>query len=153
MEILSRSTEETLNVGRHFAHYLKPQDIVALFGELGSGKTVLVKGIAQGLGIDKDRINSPTFVLIKQYAGKIPLYHFDLYRLKDLKSIIRLGFEEYFYGQGITVVEWADRMKELLPDEYLKIELSIEGENTRRIKFFPQGKKYKVRFKNLALLT
>jgi len=144
MQIISQSVNETLNTGKIIAKHLKKSDIICLFGQLGSGKTVLTKGIAQGLGVNKNRVISPSFVLIRQYSkAKIPLYHFDLYRLKATKDILELGYEEYFYSEGVSVIEWADRLKYLLPKEYLKIELIIKADKIRLLKFSSFGKRYK----------
>ncbi|MDP1852989.1 MAG: tRNA (adenosine(37)-N6)-threonylcarbamoyltransferase complex ATPase subunit type 1 TsaE [Candidatus Omnitrophota bacterium] len=130
MRLVTRSVSETKELGAMIARSLKPSDIVALFGELGSGKTVLVKGIAEALGIKSDRVVSPTFVLIREYKAKIPLYHFDLYRLKKI-NIQSLGFDEYFYGNGISVIEWADRIEWQLPKGSLRIKISIIDKNKR----------------------
>ncbi|OGX19342.1 MAG: tRNA (adenosine(37)-N6)-threonylcarbamoyltransferase complex ATPase subunit type 1 TsaE [Omnitrophica WOR_2 bacterium RBG_13_44_8b] len=144
MRLISNSVQDTLNIGKAMAEILQKGDIVCLFGELGSGKTVLTKGIALGLGVKKTPINSPSFVLIRQYAGgKIPLYHFDLYRLKALKDIMSLGCEEYFYDEGITVIEWADRLNYLLPEEFIKIELSFRTGSKRQLRFSAFGGRYK----------
>lgn len=133
MRIISKSTNETKKIGRRLAKILAPSSVVALFGDLGSGKTVLVKGIAEGLGLSARNVVSPSFVLIREYKAKIPLYHFDLYRMKKA-DIYKLGFDEYFYGEGISVLEWADRIEHSLPKGYLRIELSIKDRNTRLIK-------------------
>lgn len=145
MRIISDSVKETLSIGRKIAKNLRKGDIICLFGQLGSGKTVLTKGIASGLGADKKRIISPSFVLIRQYTQrkKLPFYHFDLYRLKAARDIMVLGYEEYFYGDGVTVIEWADRLKYLLPKEYLKIELFIRNDNQRLLEFSAFGRHYK----------
>ncbi len=144
MQMISYSVADTLRIGRAIAKNLNKGDIVCLFGQLGSGKTVLTKGIAWGLGINKKRVISPTFVLFRQYLqGKFPFYHFDLYRLNQPRDLLNLGYEEYFYDQAITVIEWAERMKYFLPSESLKIELSIESERQRLIKFRAKGKRYK----------
>jgi tRNA threonylcarbamoyladenosine biosynthesis protein TsaE len=144
MKIISKSINGTLNIGRALAKYLKKSDIICLFGQLGSGKTVLTKGIALGLGINKNKIVSPSFVLIRQYSkAKLPFYHFDLYRLKNPRDILILGYEEYLYDDGITVIEWADRLKGYLPDEYLKIEITIKDKNSRLFKLEGFGKHYK----------
>lgn len=143
IRFLSHETTETLKIGRKLAGYLQKGDIVCLFGNLGSGKTVLTKGIASGLGIEQDKIISPTFVLIHQYTGaKLPFYHFDLYRLDNFKGILELGYEEYLYGDGITVIEWADRLKTLLPSEYLKVELAVTNKHQRILKFTALGRRY-----------
>lgn len=143
MKIVSKSISKTLKIGRIIAKNLQKGDIICLFGELGSGKTVLTKGIAEGLGIKKNKIISPTFVLIREHKAGVPFYHFDLYRLKSPKEILVLGYEEYFYDDGITVVEWADRLRYLLPKECLKIELGIKTARQRRLRFIPIGERYK----------
>jgi tRNA threonylcarbamoyladenosine biosynthesis protein TsaE len=143
MKIISKSARQTLSIGRIICGNLQPSDIVCLFGQLGSGKTVLAKGIAWGLGIKKDKVASPSFVLIREYAqGKIPLYHFDLYRLNNPQDILCLGYEEYLYAQGICVIEWAERLKYLLPKEFLKIELSLKPDKQRELKFSACGMRY-----------
>ncbi len=143
MEIISRSVNQTLNIGRKISARLGAGDIVCLFGELGSGKTVLSKGIAWGLGINRSSIVSPSFVLIRQYyRSRVPLYHFDLYRLKALKDIAFLGYEEYLYGEGISVVEWADRLGKIMPKEYLGVELAVKGKTQRVIGLKARGRHY-----------
>lgn len=133
-----------MKIGKLIAGNLKSGDIICLFGELGSGKTVLVKGIAEGLGIKGEKIISPSFVLIREHhQGKLPLYHFDLYRLKSPSAILGLGYEEYFYDEGITVIEWADRLKYLLPGESLKIEISFRTPAQRLLEFSAKGSRYK----------
>jgi len=150
MKIISKSVNRTLNIGKAIAKSLKKGDIICLFGQLGSGKTLLAKGIASGLGIDKERIISPSFVLIRQHIGKkLPFYHFDLYRLKAARDIFGLGYEEYFYDEGVTVIEWADRLKYLLPQDFLKIELRVKGNNQRLFKFTPLGRRYKELLDNI----
>lgn len=150
MEILSQSVNQTIKIGRIIARNLKSGDIICLFGELGSGKTVLVKGIAQGLGIKRDEVISPSFVLIRQHhQGKLPLYHFDLYRLKTASAILGLGYEEYFYDQGASVIEWADRLKYLLPQNFLKIELSYKSDTQRLLNFTAIGSRYKELLKKI----
>jgi tRNA threonylcarbamoyladenosine biosynthesis protein TsaE len=144
MKIISHSVKDTLRLGSKIAKNLKNGDIICLFGELGSGKTVLTKGIARGLGIKRNEIISPSFVLIRQYTGaKIPLYHFDLYRLEAAQDIIALGYEEYFYGAGVSVIEWADRLKHLLPEEFLKIELTLRPKTERLLKLSACGRRYR----------
>lgn len=150
MQLVSRSVDETINIGSRIGRYLYPGDILCLFGNLGSGKTVLTQGIARGLGIKEDKIISPTFVLLRQYTqARIPFYHFDLYRLKTPKDILSLGYEEYFYDEAVTVIEWADRLKYLLPAEYLKIELLIKNTQQRILKFSPSGRPYRQLLKRL----
>jgi tRNA threonylcarbamoyladenosine biosynthesis protein TsaE len=150
MEIISNSVNDTIKIGRALAKNLKQGDIICLFGELGSGKTVLTKGIALGLGIARGRVISPSFVLIRAHLkAKLPLYHFDLYRLKSPRDIAALGYEEYLYGEGVTVIEWADRLKYLLPKEFLKVELSFKGASQRLLKFSASGRRYKELSKNI----
>lgn len=133
-----------MKIGRRLARKLQKGDIICLFGKLGSGKTVLTKGIAQGLGIEKSRVISPSFVLMRQHLKvRLPLYHFDLYRLKQPKDILDLGYEEYLFAEGISVIEWADRLNYLLPKEFLKIELFLKEGFERLIKFTALGERYK----------
>jgi len=144
MKVISKSVNETIKIGKIIAKNLKSGDIICLFGELGTGKTTLVKGIAWGLRIKKEKVVSPTFVLIREHhRGTLPLYHFDLYRLKSTASILELGYEEYFYDEGVTVIEWADRLKYLLPQEFLKIQLSIRKDAQRLLKLTAKGSRYK----------
>jgi len=134
LKITSNSIEETFSIGSRLAAGLKKGDVVALIGELGAGKTVLTKGIAKGLGVKDVRyVNSPTFVIIKEYKGDVPLYHFDLYRLSAPGSLDEICYDEYFYGDGVTVVEWADKIERLLPKKHLEVRLSVAGENKRKI--------------------
>ena len=150
MEFTSNSVNDTLRIGRRIAKELKPSDIVCLFGDLGTGKTVLTKGIACGLGINSSAITSPSFVLLRQYPKvKLPLFHFDLYRLVETKDIAGLGFEEYFYGPGVSVIEWAQRLDCLMPKDYLKIELSVKGPSRRGFKFYAFGDRYKELLKKI----
>lgn len=127
-----------------------PGDILCLFGDLGTGKTVLVKGIAAGLGGQDKEVISPSYVLIRQYAKtKVPLYHFDLYRLDACSEIVFLGYEEYLYSGAISVIEWADRLKHLMPQQYLKIRLTIGPGCARRLKFSAKGTRYKELLKRI----
>lgn len=144
MQIISKSVGDTLRLGRKIAKNLQRGDIVCLFGEFGSGKTVLTKGIAAGLGIKKNAIISPSFVLMRQYYGrKLLLYHFDLYRLKAAKDILGLGYQEYLYDEAVSVIEWAERLKYLLPKEYLGVGLFIRQNSQRLFKFSAKGERYK----------
>jgi tRNA threonylcarbamoyladenosine biosynthesis protein TsaE len=143
MQIISKSVKATLNIGRGMAKHLQRGDIICLFGQLGSGKTVLTKGIAWGLGISRGAVSSPSFVLISQYAGrKLALNHFDLYRLKEQREILTLGYEDYLYGEAVSVIEWADRLGDLLPKECLKIELRIKSDRRRVLKFSALGSRF-----------
>jgi len=143
MRILSDSLKKTLEIGKKISGRLEKGDIICLSGELGSGKTVLTKGIASGLGIKAQDITSPTFVLIREYhKARIPLYHFDLYRLKSENELLVLGYEEYFYNDGVSVIEWADRLKCILPKDCLKIKLSAKGKNRRLLEINACGRHY-----------
>ncbi len=142
MKIVSRSAGKTRQIGRLLAKGIKKGDIICLFGSLGSGKTELTKGIAQGLGIKSQEIISPTFVLLRRHLGSVALYHFDLYRLERVKDILNLGYEEFLYNDAVSVIEWADRLKCLLPKEYLKINLKVLGKTMRRIEIEPVGERY-----------
>ena len=140
--LVTKSVQETMRFGERLAKQLKAGDVVALFGDLGSGKTTLVKGIAKGLKVKTAQVNSPTFVLMNVYEGKLPIYHFDLYRLEDTKEIDRLGCDEFFYDKGIAIIEWAERLKELLPKEYLGIELTHKNEKERALTLTAHGERY-----------
>jgi tRNA threonylcarbamoyladenosine biosynthesis protein TsaE len=132
MEKTTFSPEQTKEFGRALAKELKAGSVVALTGPLGSGKTVLIQGICSGLGVT-EFVTSPSFVIINEYPGKFKVYHFDLYRLENLEEFIKLGYEEYFYGNGITLIEWAEKITNFLPQERIQIDLEILSENERRI--------------------
>ncbi len=132
--MITNSARETMLIGEKLARKLKPGDMIALSGDLGSGKTTFTKGIGKGLGVkDSKRINSPTFVLIKEYNGRVPLYHLDLYRLDDLEGIENLAIEEYIYGNGVTVIEWAEKIKSILPEKHIFVKLKVKGDNKREV--------------------
>jgi len=139
----SKNAKETEALGERLARLLKGGEIIALSGELGSGKTTFTKGIARGLGVDNaEYVNSPSFVLIKEYSGRVNLYHFDLYRLDNLYEIEYIGIQEYLNSNGVVVIEWAQKLKELLPEEFLKISIKITGNNRRNFEFEGFGKRY-----------
>ncbi|PKM82821.1 MAG: tRNA (adenosine(37)-N6)-threonylcarbamoyltransferase complex ATPase subunit type 1 TsaE, partial [Firmicutes bacterium HGW-Firmicutes-13] len=120
LEIITKSPEETLKLGTILGTLLQKGDVIGLFGELGTGKTVFTRGIARGLKVE-DYVTSPTFTLINEYSGSLPLFHFDVYRLDDPEELLELGYEEYFYGEGITVIEWAEKIEDYLPPGYLAV--------------------------------
>lgn len=127
-----KSEEDTKKFGLALAKQLKSGSIVALIGDLGTGKTTLTKAIAEGLGV-KEMITSPTFSIVHEYHdGRLPLYHFDVYRIGEIEEMYELGYEEYFYGEGICIVEWADLIWELMPEESVTIRIEYgESENER----------------------
>ena len=140
MEFITKSPEETKAFGEKWGQALQPGDIVALVGELGAGKTCLVQGLLRGLNVkDKYSGRSSTFVLINEYEGRLPVYHFDIYRLNDLREMIDLGYEEYLYGRGVTIIEWADKMGNLLPKDCIKVELLITDIDQRCLKILSSG--------------
>lgn len=138
----THSPEETQEIGVQIGTQLRPGDVVALIGDLGAGKTCLTQGIAQGVGVYQDQtVNSPSYILINEYEGKIPIYHIDLYRLERLEDIVALGLEDYLEGDGICVIEWGDRMDELLPESHIQVTITAEDESTRAITVSPIGAK------------
>lgn len=134
MRYQSESPEETYEIGRRLGSEAAPGSVYALVGDLGAGKTIFTKGFAAGLGIS-DTITSPTFTIMQVYeGGRLPLYHFDVYRISDPEEMYEIGFDEYILGDGVSLIEWADRIPELLPKETVKITIkrdSGRGENVR----------------------
>lgn len=132
-EVIIRNEEETRAFGHELAKGLKPGTVLALIGDLGTGKTTLTKYIAEGLGV-AEMLTSPTFTIVREYhSGRLPLYHFDVYRLENAEDLFEIGVEEYFYGRGVSVVEWADRAAEFLPDETLCIFIEYGEKEGERI--------------------
>ena len=132
--MISRSVEDTIKIGFRLGRRLESGDVVALTGDLGAGKTVFTKGIAKGLGVkDMRYVNSPTFVIIKEHKGRLQLYHFDLYRIDKSSLIDSENFEEYFYGNGVSVVEWADKIPKILPPRRIEVRLEAAGKSIRKI--------------------
>ena len=137
-KIITHDENETIAVAQNIESEKFPNMVICLNGDLGSGKTLFTKGFAHAMGIDG--ITSPTFTIIKEYVGELPLYHMDVYRLEDSKEDI--GIEEYFDKGGVTIIEWADMVKDILPPERLDIKIKITGENTRILILTPYGEKY-----------
>lgn len=136
LTVITKSNHETVELGMALGALLNRGDVVALTGELGSGKTWFTKGIARGLGIGPDIIvTSPSFALVNEYPGETTLFHIDVYRLESLSEILGAGIDEYLYSGGVAVVEWAERCPEILPDEALRVTLRIVDEHSRRISF------------------
>ncbi len=140
--VTSSSPEHTFSLGFHVGTFVHPGDILCLIGHLGAGKTLFVKGIAKALSVNSEQVTSPTFTLINEYAGDYLLYHFDVYRLENPEELEDLGYEEYFYGDGICIIEWGDRVTSYLPQEYLQIGIDKIDETTREIRFTPYGSHY-----------
>lgn len=139
IQLKTASPEETLTLGERLGQAAQPGDCIALIGDLGAGKTLLTKGIARGLGISPADITSPTFVLMARYAGKLTLYHFDAYRLSEPAELLAVGAEEVFYGNGLSVIEWADRVVEILPGDRLDISLTVIGASDRAFSLLSTG--------------
>lgn len=142
VELTSTSPAQTKNIGRQLGALLRPGDILCLYGRLGAGKTALAQGVARGLGV-KGPVTSPTFILINEYEGRLPFYHFDAYRLEGVGEFAGLGYEEYFDGDGVVLVEWADRVAEALPPQRLDIKLEPRGEEERLLCLRPHGRRYR----------
>lgn len=134
LELVSASVEETEKAGATVAGYSIDNsiDFIALYGDLGAGKTAFTRGIASVVAPDA-AVCSPTYAIVNEYKGKIPLFHFDMYRIEDEDSLDSIGFYDYFSRGGIIVTEWSERIEDSLPDEYLRVELKKVGENSRRI--------------------
>ncbi|MCJ7595370.1 MAG: tRNA (adenosine(37)-N6)-threonylcarbamoyltransferase complex ATPase subunit type 1 TsaE [Desulfobacterales bacterium] len=134
LRIITESDQETIEFGRRLGSCLIPGDVVALAGELGSGKTWLTKGIALGLGIGPDTVvTSPSFALVNEYQGRVTLFHMDVYRLETLSEFISAGLEEYLQSGEVVVLEWADRWPQILPEHNIKVELRILDDHRRQI--------------------
>ncbi|RLA94806.1 MAG: tRNA (adenosine(37)-N6)-threonylcarbamoyltransferase complex ATPase subunit type 1 TsaE [Deltaproteobacteria bacterium] len=139
---------ETEKVGEILGSQLLPGDVIALIGELGTGKTCFTRGLAFGLGIDRNvPIVSPSFTIINEYPGAVPLYHFDFYRLNNLSEVLDLGYEEYFFGKGVTVIEWGEKVESILPEEHLKVKFYFQDDNVREIKIKGYGKLFNQRIR------
>jgi tRNA threonylcarbamoyladenosine biosynthesis protein TsaE len=136
---ISHSPEATRDLAARLGRRLAPGDVVALNGELGSGKTEFVHGLAQGLGVPPQVVASPSFSLVHEYPGRVPLVHIDLYRLEDLPASLLPDLEEYLAGPQVVAVEWARRLAPLLPGDFLEVDLEIIGENDRQITFSGYG--------------
>ena len=141
LEIVSNSAEQTRKIGMKLGKLAASGDVILLVGSLGAGKTYLTQGIAHGLGIH-EYTASPTFVLVREYRGKLPLYHIDLYRLDKIEEVTQLGLDDYLYGNGVCVVEWADKGLSVLPEEYLLIEMQIVSPMKRKLNLIPKGTRY-----------
>ena len=140
--LISTSPETTFQIGKMLGEALHAGDVVALRGDLGAGKTCCAQGIAVGLGVpDRRLVTSPTFTLIQEYQGRLPIYHFDAYRLTKEEDLDELGVEEYVHGEGITLIEWAERVPSCLPEAYVDVCLEIAPDFTRAIRLSAIGKR------------
>ncbi len=153
MKLTSNSPAETILIGRALGRLLPPGSVVCVQGGLGAGKTHLAKGVALGLGVT-EHVTSPTFTLINEYEGRLPLYHVDVYRLDDDREAYELGLEEYLDGQGVTIIEWPERVLGLLPDEYLTVVIDYPetDEQARKLEFTARGRRYNILVEKLKLL-
>lgn len=126
-EIITKSPEQTFEVGRKLGERLEPGAVICLSGEMGAGKTAITQGIVKGVGIE-DYVTSPTYTIVNEYDGKIPIYHFDVFRIEDGEELYEIGLDEYLCRQGICIIEWASYIEEFLPEEYLWIDIQ-KGED------------------------
>lgn len=139
--VLTRSPEETASLGQALGGLLRAGDVLLLQGTLGAGKTLLTQGVAKGIGIS-DYVTSPTFILVNQYNGPLTLYHVDLYRIEAAAEAVDLGLDDYFFGDGVCVVEWPERAMAAMPLDYLHVIIEHAGENERSLMFRPAGPRY-----------
>lgn len=130
---VTEDEEGTLKVASAFARDLKPGSVVALTGELGAGKTVFARGVASAIGV-KDNVTSPSFTLINEYQGDFVLYHMDFYRLNSVKEILDIGVEDYFYSDSICLVEWAEKMNDMFPENAIWVKIRLKENSHREIK-------------------
>lgn len=151
VRIVLKGLKETEKFGERLGSLLKPGDIISLTGDLGAGKTTLTKSIGKGLGVE-DYITSPTFTLINEYKGRTMLYHFDVYRLEGAVDLYDLGFEEYFYSNGVCIIEWGDKIEEVLPKERINLQIEKGVELDERIIYLHgEGDRFKQLHKELNL--
>lgn len=151
-EFFSSSPAATLNLGKKIGGYLQPGSIIALTGELGCGKTLLTRGICAGLGVPPRQVNSPTFVLVNEYRGRLPVFHMDLYRLGSIDDGFEIGIMDYFSRatSGVMIIEWAEKMASLLPADVLRVEFEILSARKRRIILSSERKNFVNLFKELG---
>lgn len=151
VRIILKGLKETEDFGKRLGSILKPGDIISLMGDLGAGKTTLTKSIGKGLGVE-DYITSPTFTLINEYKGRLSLYHFDVYRLEGPMDLYDLGFEEYIYSNGVSIIEWGDKIEGILPKERINIKMEKGVElDERIINLYGEGERFKQLIKELNI--
>lgn len=151
-EFFSSSPAATLSLGKRIGERLPQGSVIALTGELGCGKTLLTRGICDGLGVPLRQVNSPTFVLVNEYRGRLPVFHIDLYRLSGIDDGFEIGIMDYFSraASGVMIIEWAEKMNSLLPDDLLKVEFDIISARKRRIVFSSSAGRFAAIFKEIA---
>lgn len=148
IDLLSRAPDETRKSAAALAELLVPGDVVSLAGELGAGKTAFVQGAARAMGV-QEPVVSPTFVLVREYRGEVPIYHVDVYRLDRLQEVHDLGFEDFLDPGGVVFVEWGDAIEALLPDSHLRVELTSDDDETRRLRISARGPAWAARWERL----
>ncbi|UCG84564.1 MAG: tRNA (adenosine(37)-N6)-threonylcarbamoyltransferase complex ATPase subunit type 1 TsaE [Dehalococcoidia bacterium] len=141
MEIISSGVRRTRRLGAALGQRARDGDVILLVGDLGAGKTCLAQGIAEGLGVE-GCVTSPSFVLLREYRGRLPLYHIDFYRLDTIEEVALLGLDDYLNGDGVCVIEWAEKGMDVLPGDHLLIEMESLSANRRRLVFHPRGSRY-----------
>ena len=148
VKIYLENEEKTREIGSKLGELLTPKSVICLIGDLGAGKTTMTQSLARALGVD-DYITSPTFTIVNEYEGKMPLYHFDAYRIGSSEEMYDIGFDEYIDGEGVCIIEWANLIEDILPDEYLYIEMNYK-ETGREMILTPKGEKYEEIVKELS---
>lgn len=138
MVIKTNCERETEQLGESLAEKLKPGDVIALYGNLGAGKTAFVRGLSKGLGLTA-RVSSPTFTIVNEYLGKIPLFHFDMYRLKSADELFEIGWEDYLDRGGVCAVEWSENVEDAFPPEHIIVNIERTGDSTRTIEITRNG--------------
>lgn len=141
VDFISHSVAQTQSCGFQLAQPLVPGTIILLDGDLGAGKTTFTKGLAQGLGVS-GYVNSPTFTLVNEYAGRLPVYHLDCYRLESAQEALDFGIEEYLYSDGVTIIEWPERIRDIWPESYVRVSLAYLSETKRSLRLEPVGPAY-----------
>ena len=154
MKILSSSLETTADLGKKLGSICEPGDVICLAGDLGAGKTTMAQAIAAGAGVDQSEyVSSPTFAILHEYGGRIPIYHMDFYRLGSSEDVVELGLEDYFYGDGLTMIEWFERASDLLPESVLNIELSYINETSREILLHSDSSSWQIKIADFKKLV
>jgi tRNA threonylcarbamoyladenosine biosynthesis protein TsaE len=140
MEFISKSEQETMEIGKNFAHFLTPGTVIAMYGDLGAGKTAFIRGVAAGLGLSA-RVSSPTFTIVNEYLGPIPLFHFDMYRLNSKEELFDIGWEDYLERGGICAVEWSENVEGAFFPDTIYVRIEKRSDTERRIVISIPGKK------------